>query len=369
MARDGLNLRTPRTDARQGFVGEFSEVAQNLNATQAWQGGFLLCQFTLIADPERPEDQTELINAFNTWLKYDLTWQDGGELVFNGLVCQMELVIGRTRRRRSMIDSGRPLWNAVRAQYDNSGTLATTAYATVAESIARYGRIEKTLTETAESTSTIAAQFRDMVLSERGWPSPYTMSISRQPQAVTLDVMACGYIVTADWQDASVTIATTDDVSNVIEDLITTDCPELTIGYIEPNTLQVAEEDLRGSTPRQQIAHLVSLGDASGNLYRAYVGADAKFYYVKVSDLTPEFYLTQQGIRQRLAGDTIKGTQVHPGIMRDTTYPVVNREPGSIFLSGQDMLITEVKYNQGQEFPDLRTSEVTDVDLYAAKLE
>lgn len=364
MALNGLVLRTK---GAEGFVGELSERATGLTAVQGWQSGYLMASFTLTAT--RADEVGALGAAFNTWLAYDLAWRDKGTAVFNGLICQLELTVGFTRRRRSLIDAGRPLWNAVRAQYDNAGTLATTGWATSPESIARYGRIEKTLTETASSTQAIAEQFRDMTLAERAWPSPYAVAISRQAhESARLDVMACGYVVTADWQEPTVTIAGTDNVSDVIADLITTDCPELSIGYIEPNTLQVAQEDLRGQTPRQQIEHLVTLGDAAGNMYRAFVGEGGRFFYRKVSDMTPSYFLTVDGIRSRIGGSVIAATQVQPGIMRDMSYPVVNAEPGSVFLSGQDMLISEVRYRQGVDFPDLRTEEITDSDLFAAKL-
>lgn len=510
---NNFRLFTPYL-AGQEFLRDitFMMVPGSHVSAEAWQDGFIMQSFSLLAEDE---EQASILNdGFYNWLGYHFEEQVEGQPIWDGLVCQMELVNGRTIRRRSLIDTEKPTHNAIRAQYTadslnesdellengsfaaldpgsslfvawedfwGNGTITGTlggvdlqagnaantyiltrvhvqestkyrfsfytknsaspgryyvkdvtnnsfiqaitstgagatltqitydfttpagcsgvelglycptvtsdiaffddvsfmqfkplvfnsAWAIEERSIERYGRIEHTIKETSEYTQTEAEQLRDMLLIDRAWPNAYPVSISAENvTAVRLDLVICGYIVTADWQESTVTLSVATDISDVINDLITTNQEFLSVGHIEPNTLEI--ETLKGLTARQRIANIVPLADSQKDgIYRAYVGPGRLFYYLKINDFTPEYQLMVDGIRQRLSGPLTPPHEVHPAVLRDHTHPMGGPEQGSLLQDARDTLITEVQRRSGQDFPDLRTSELSESDIYSAQL-
>lgn len=502
---------------------DVTRTAQQPTNTEVMQGGYLTYTFRLVAQPDSPDQVQGLIDRFYQWLGCHVVETYVNDTVWEGMICQMDLSLGRVRRRRSLIDQEVPVYNAIRASYtassiaesdelmenggfetasiDTSHTFETfgnvagdgaiasvgtvhggaaaarltagasantkigktiraqaetqyrlsfwtrgdgthagryeiydvtagasivavtstgitgttytqvnvdfttpvdctgvqvwlmcpstntgqayfddaslkqyqptqlnTAYTVNDESVDRYGRIEHTITQTASGSQANAQQAVDMMLQERAWPVAFPVAISQQDQGAVLDITCCGYIITADWQESEVELGGEVDLSQAIDDLVTTDCPFLTVGQIDENTLQVDDQDLSGTTPRQRIDKLVSLGDASLNLYRAYVGPGRLFYYVKIDDLTPTYHLMPDGIRANLSGPLLEPWEVHPGVMRDETYPVQTAEEGSQFNDARDMLVTERRAAPGMVIPDLRTANLSDADVYVAQL-
>lgn len=504
------------------FVADLSKTAVNWQASETWSDGPWLYTFSLTANPTSPEAVAGLVQSFNQWLGYHVEERIGGQLTFGGMVCQMELVLGGVRRRRSLIDTGKPLHNAVRAQYtaqstneaqellqngdfetldqtavdtfqqwqdmvgdgavaatataqhgaqaamltagatantyvflklsasegetyhlsfytrgdgtyggryrlintttgadlvattatgvtgttytlvefdftaptgchgvevrfmcaatatgvvyfDNASVkqygpvVFTSAWSTAAQSIARYGRIETTLTNTASYSQSDAEQLRDMVLAEQAWPNAFAVSVAA-PSGVQLDVMVCGYGITLDWLESTTTVSAATAVGTVVGNILASgDCPFVVAGgRIDANAYTV--DGLEGLTPAAQLANLVALGDSNGRLYRAFVGADRRFYYLQRADYAPEYLLMPDGVRQRFSGPLLEPHEVHPSIYRDTSWPIDLAEPGSQYQSARDLFITEVVRRVGQGRPDLRTADLSETDIYAAQL-
>lgn len=516
----------------QHFVADLTRRVQDGVSSEHWTGGFWDYSFKLTAAPTSPEEIAGLLDAFYTWLGYHVEKEYGGETVWDGMICQIDLAYGRIRRRRSLIDTQKPTRNAIRSTYTQNdiiesdelmenggfetpsvdtdhtfetfgdypgdgsiasvgspvhggaaaaaltagatrntkigktihctesssyrlsfwargnGTVAgryeiydvtngasivgptsmglptaasysqvivdfttpagcsgmqfwfmcaNTASTTVyfddvsvkkfqptefttdwledEKSIARHGRIEHTYENPAYHIDE-ANSFLQMELANTAWPLPYVISISQQMQTPTLEILVCGYWITAAWQESVVEVDVgTELLSDVLANLITTDCPFLQIGNIQANGF--ALEHLDGSTALKRIEAIVRLGDTTiigdglPNYYRAYVGPGRKFYY-QLKDMTvPDYRLMPDGLRRSLAGPLLAPDQVHPGVIRDEAWPVDEAAPRANYGSVKDMWVTDVVSRGGEpgDLPELRTAEVDDADIYAAQVQ
>ncbi len=507
----------------QAFIADLTRRMKPGASSEQWIGGLWDYAFQLVAAPDSANEVSEIFNAFYIWLGNHVEKVYGGEVVWDGMVMQLDLAYGRVRRRRSLIDQSQPVYNATRSTYsedditesdelmENGGwetpstdtghtfetfgdvagdgtitqtntnvrtgtyacllvagpnrdtkvgktihaqeetqyrlsfwargngsvagryevwdvtagasivavtstgvtgttytqvnvdfttpagctgvqiwfmcantngastwfddvsllqyqpTQKVTAWFVNDASTARYGRIEHTY-ENPTYTEAEAENMAQMELAARAWPAPFVISISEQAQTPTLDVLACGYWLTAAWQESAVVLSAADDLSAVLNDLITTDCPFLTVGNIQANTFQVLNLD--GETALKRIEGLVKLGDASLNHYRARVGVGRKFYYEQVDLSEPAYRLMPDGLRRSLAGPLLAPDQVRPGVVRDEVYPVDAADPNGVFANIKDMLVTDVVSRGGPPgaLPELRTAELDDADLYAAQV-
>jgi hypothetical protein len=103
----------------------------------------------------------------------------------------------------------------------------------------------------------------------------------------------------------------------------------------------------------------IKAGDASGNLYRGYVGNGRYFYYEQVSK-TPDYYIVKGRLSERLvAAEALNPWFVRPGVFRDMDYPVSTTEPGSYMDDVRDILVDEVSVgvNSGLTWQALDFSE------------
>lgn len=361
LIENGTVLFTPYLDG-QSFVADLTRRIRQPASSEQWIGGFWDYSFQIVAAPDSPDEVAGIIDAFFNWLGYHIEKRYQGDVVWDGMITQMDLAYGRVRRRRSLIDSNVPVYNATRSTY-NGGT---TFWYTDDASIARYGRIEKTF-DNSTYTQAEAENLAQMELANRAWPFAFVISISDQVQTPTLDVVASGYWLTAAWQDSDTTITTPpDNLSDVVNDLITNDCPFLTVGKIHSNAFQVSTLD--GTTALKRIENLAALGDGSLVNHRAWVGPGRKFYYAPVDLTVPQYRLTQDGLRNSLASPLLAPDEVRVGVIRDEAWPV-NETAQAKYSNVKDILVTEVVSRGGQpgDMPELRTAEVDDGDIYAAQ--
>jgi hypothetical protein len=510
--------------AGSGWVADLSRRIQGGRASQQWLGGFWQFSFTLTARADKLDEVSQLQAAFQDWLGYHVERVRDNTVVWDGFIAQMDFSYGRVRRRRSLVDGQRPVFNAIRAKYtadstsqsdelmenggletanetdghtfetfgdvtgdgsiarvatpNHSGNYAgrviagasantkfgktirvkpetqyrlsfwargdganggryevwdvtagaaivgvtvtgvtggtftlvnvdfttpagcsgaqlwfmcpaasggiayyddislkayeptefKSAWFTDAASITRYGRIETTL-ETAEYTQAQAENLAQMRLAAQAWPQPYAIAISKQVMEPTLEVLACGYWITAAWKESNVNLVGATAISTVVSNLISLDCPFLSVGNVAANAFTATE--LSGDTAAARVEGLLALGDAALTSYRAWVGPGRKFYYQPV-DYAVDYRLMRDGLRQRLAGPLLAPDMVGPGVIRDEGWPGAWTLPAGNFADGRDMLVTEVMVSQGAEelgdLPELRTAEVDEADIYAAQI-
>ena len=341
------------------FVEDITLQAIAPEPSHLFNGGFWQLPFRLKAQLNNPESAERLITRFQTWLGHHVEERYEGEVSWEGMICQIDLVWGRTRKRRSLIDTEMPTHNAVRSTYSGG----TTSWQTDDNSIARYGRIETTLQHDTLGSGG-AGQMATMHLQKYAWPRAYMVSRSDQLQTPALDILACGYIVTTAWQNVAAGVKET-DIETLIDNLISNDCEFLDVGNIAGNTwgLSVVE----GETPYEQLQYALAFGNASDEQFRYYVGKDRQFYYEKV-DYSPRYRVSADGIRERQGGPLINKRRVRPGVFRDEEWPIIDPPPNSPFESDQDGIVDEVIIRHDKVVPELR-SQNQDADLYAAKVE
>jgi hypothetical protein len=149
-----------------------------------WQGRFML---------EGSID--ELSGLFYNWLEFHLVEQVRGVTTWEGMIYEMELAHGGVKRRRSLD----LMANRVRVDYrDVNNEDQETAWASQAQSVARYGQKEE-IERLDSMTAPGAEAMRDRLLGELAWPWARPVSVHKTAQT-TLSVVACGYAFTANWR-------------------------------------------------------------------------------------------------------------------------------------------------------------------------
>jgi len=139
-----------------------------------------------------------LAERFYTWLGYHVEETCRGVKTWSGLVYEMELSYSGITRRRSLD----LMANYISVYYvDPARVEHQTAWASQAQSIARYGRKEE-IDWLDDMTAPAAVAQRDRMLAEMAWPWARPLSIST-PGEVTLTVVVCGYAFTSNWRYAT----------------------------------------------------------------------------------------------------------------------------------------------------------------------
>jgi len=298
-------------------------------------------------------DAADLLRLFNTWLGYHVEERAGGVISWEGLVYELEITIGGAKRRRSLDD----LWNAVACTYQSGGEVATSAYSTQAQSIARYGRREEVLTLDNYPVATAQA-YRASFLAENCWPWPRPLAIGAQGEA-RLDLVACGYAFTANWQFVEEGDGTSDDVDDWLIEVAGTahglssnhggstsgagDCQFLKTKNVAANTLQAAKECQSPTRAWDLMAEIAALGDASGNPWQVWVDAGRVVNYNQIS-ASPRYYM-RQGVLYDTAGGRHASNPwlVRPAVVRDLDYPVSGAGRGLYLADNRDSFVEEVE--------------------------
>jgi len=315
------------------------------------QGGFWQGSATI-----RGDDVVALCDAFQTWLGYYVRERTGGKVTWEGLVYELELTIGQASRRRSLNDMA----NAVTCTYQSGGVVATTAYSTQAQSIARFGRKEEMLLLDNYPLATAEA-YRSSFLAERSWPWPRPLGLGARGKA-QLNLLACGYVYTANWMFVEEGDGTDDDVDDWMAQLVGTttglssnhggstagagDCQFLKVGSMGTNTLQVTKSAVSPVRAWDVMSELAQLGDADGDAWRVWVGPGQLVYYWE-QDLTPRYFM-RDGVLYDTPGarDAVNPWSVRPGVVRDMDYPARQIRPQLLLSDARDALIEEVEVDE-----------------------
>lgn len=116
-----------------------------------------------------------------------------------------------------------------------------------------------------------------------------------------LVVRVKGYVHTANWRFVTAEDGSAANASDWIAAIVSADCEFLSAGRIEENTLQVQQVTNIDNRGWDEILRVVELGDASGNVWRFWVGNDRKVYYKQVP--TQPLYYVHGGIVRRRSLD------------------------------------------------------------------
>lgn len=336
--------------AGKNFVKSLTQEALNWRRTIRLNGGYWQGTFRIVAP------MGTLVDYFYNWLGWHFEESVQGVTSWEGMIYEMVLNTPNASRVKSLDK----LYNHCRVKYvDSGGADQITAAADLDASLARYGQREA-IEDVGEFDATAAAARRDTYLKEYGWPWARPQA-SGMGEEASLDVTVCGYVFTANWRHTTQADDATDTVHDFISDILTNDCAEfLTVGTLGANTTSVERSVDDYTRAWELIQKLVKVGDASGNIYRAYVRSDRKFYYEQLNKTGPENYIVKGMIAGRLdASEALNPWFVQPGVFRDMDTPLSYTEEGSYLNNARDMIVEEVScgMNSGLTWQALDYSE------------
>jgi len=310
------------------------------NVTQDWrrsirvQGGYWQGSFTVEGD------SSFLQNFFYRYLGNHVAEKVGQLATWEGLVYEMELDLEGVRRRRSLD----LLSNRVKCDYtDTAAAAQSTAWATDANSIARYGQRDEVVSLAGGQYPLATAQARRSTqLLDRGWPWAHPVAIT-EPGSPKLTVSVCGYIFTANWRYVTSADAATGNVDAWLSSIVSTDCEFLSSVSLDTNALQVKRTLANPKQGWDLIKELTALGDGT-NLWRFWVGPGRVCRYAAI-DVAPRYFLRRGGVYTKVGSrETVNPWLIQPGVFRDAMYPVRRAEPGSPWLkSAADIWVPEVE--------------------------
>jgi len=184
-----LRLRSSVLESSQGFVGDITDRALKWKRSIRAMGGFWQGSFRLEGDINF------LQSAFYDWLGFDLQERSDGDITWEGMIYEMDLVTGGVQRRRSFDQMA----NRIMTRYVNPSNETTdSAWVTNDTSIGRYGQKDEILA--LDGVPQPAAESaRDRALVEWAWPWARPVGPWKQGDQY-LDVLACGYIFTLNWR-------------------------------------------------------------------------------------------------------------------------------------------------------------------------
>jgi len=340
------------------FVQDLTPRAMNWQRAVRLMGGCWQGSFSLTGD------LSQLQEFFYQRLGYHIEERVSGTLTWEGMIYAMELQNAGVRRRRSLD----LMANAVWARYISGiGVVAETSVATEDDSITRYGRKEEMISLDGFPQAAAEAR-RDTMLAEHAWPWARPLGVSPLPGGAILNVVVCGYVFTANWEYVTVDDGAMGNVSGWVEDIVDTDCPFLTVGRIDTNTLQVKRELTIDQRAWDTLAELALLGDADGDPWRFYVEIGRTASYEQV-DITPRYYLRDNGLYDSLGSRmAVTPWLVQPGVVRDAQYPVTRAEPGSFLDDARDILVDEVEVSTTSGLM-LKTTLISEEEMLAARQE
>lgn len=131
----------------------------------------------------------------------------------------------------------------------------------------------------------------------------YEMTLDDTKETPSLRVTCCGYAHTMNWRYLSVGDDTSDDLSDWMDLILSTDCEFVVYRNLMTNTLQVVKATEMKRRAFDELSRLVAMGDSSGNMYRMKMTADRRVLYNTVSK-TPEYYC-YGGLIRRASLDTM----------------------------------------------------------------
>lgn len=176
---------------------------------------------------------------------------------------------------------------AVRYQASSSGTPGITAFATDADSIARYGTKTLVVPISGYVNALRAAEYRDVLLARLAWPRVFTQEVSwRSGSRGMIQIDVKGYVNTLNWQMYLSTTKTASNASTVVSNVLS-GADFVTSGTITTNTSQeVPEADYVSKWAL--IRRIAEHGDSSGNTWLAgcYQGRALDYWQPDLTTIT-----------------------------------------------------------------------------------
>lgn len=332
------------------------------------QGGYWTAGFRM----EGPAK--DLQQVYNYWLGFKIREVVAGFTTWEGLIYEMDFTYHGVTRRRSLD----LMYNYIQVLYqDSEGETQETAVGTVADSIAHYGRHE--LIYTADQLSSTAADaLRDTLLKSWGWPYSRTVGAnvkieysdieqnSGEVDIATLDVTCCGLAFTANWRHEQVGDGSADNLTDWFSEIVDTDCEFLSPHVITANTLQVYKDTSQPRRCWDVIQDLVSIGDTSGNPYRAYVGNNGIMVY-EVIDTTPMYYVAK-GKLYNAEGEPANPWIITPAVVRDMDSNIQGIMAGGWLRDWRDFYPDEIGVDANGNIT-MRSSLFDEGDILVSQLE
>jgi hypothetical protein len=284
-------------------------------------GGYWQGEFTLYGKVD------ELAHFFYNYLGCHIEEYAGGAKTWEGMIYEVELTTdGSTRRRTYDL-----MFNHVRVRYRNTDNeVVLTSAVSNSASIQSNGQREQIWPFDGQDSGTSLGMIDD----------------------TSLFVRVCGYVFTANWRYESAGDNTDDNLSDWLDEIITTDCPFLQIGKIASNTRQVRKETKLPMRAWDVVTKLLELGISDGSDIvpaRAYVDNERRFYYEEIR--TMPNYFKRGGGFYTSAGTTISADpwQVRPAVVRDLTYPIELLEVSGWLSDARDWYMSEVDVWDNQD--------------------
>jgi hypothetical protein len=341
-----LVLYTSQKPGPSSFVRDITREAEGWQRSLRLNGGYWIGKYTV-----RGKTLEELTRMFYNELDYIVIEYVNGLVSWGGYIHEMTLNTPNASRIRSLDQ----VWNHVRVQY---GSSSITAAASTQASIDRYFQKEY-IENVGDIDSTAATARRDTFLKERSWPWARPQG-NRGGNEPSLDVVVCGYIFKANFKHTTTADDSTSNVGEWIDDIVGTDLSgTIYKGILAANATSIKKTVTDYTRCWDLISKLVKIGDASGNLYRAYLTLGLRLNYEQISK-TPLYYIVKGQIQSNLAAaEAVNPWLVQPGVFRDMDAPVGTTEPGSYLDDMRDMIVEEVTcgVNSGLSWQALDFSE------------
>lgn len=354
MADYSLRLYAPVLVAAGSFVEDMTTRAKNWRRTKRANGGDWLGTFRLY------DSEAVLRTWFNERLGFHFE-ERYGLVTWEGMIWEMEYTHLGISRRRSLDGVA----NAVKALYtDETDTIQESTWATQAQSLAQYGRMEELIVMDGYPQATAEGR-RDKVLAERAWPAAKPVG-GRRSRESYLDVTVAGYIFTGNNLYVTAADGLPGNANVWIENIVGTDLEFFSAGRIATNAFQVIRELTVPQRAMETLTEIAELGDNSQVPWRIFSETGRRLSYQQV-DKTPRYYLHSGKIYDSSA---LK-TEVAPWLMeagvvvRDMEYPVSSPEQGAWLDDGRDIYLEEITASEGGI--SWSTEEFSETELLAAQ--
>jgi hypothetical protein len=353
-----LNLFSPVLQGKAPS-GDIAGVVTGWERASRLMGGYWMGSFSVSA-----LTRLELERWFDQLLGWHIEESVSGDVTWEGQVYELDYVLNGRRERRTLERYKNIfLANRTRTNYiDANDEPQYTDWAEQAQSVARYGYVEEMFDLDGYDTSAAEAK-RATELKRRAWPWRHAVSLSDglggPPK---LDVRVWGYCHTGNFRFISTDDEGTGNLSDWMSSIFTTDLQYLTPGKVQANTVQITRKLNTYMRAWDQVVELCSVGDASGNPYRAWVSPGRYVHYAAIDPAVR--YLWKDGQILDLNRQPVHPRRVLPGVVRDLDAPQGRTEPGSFLTDSRDSLVEEVRVDEDGRL-HLRNTAYNDADVLA----
>lgn len=334
-----LRLYTPINQGRI-FAEDLSGIQKGYTHTLRKNGGYWLASMTIFLEDS---DKATLTRIFDTYIGYDFAEIAGGKTTFEGIIYELDLVIGNVARRRSLDEMANYLFSTF---VDENNISQVSAVSEHAQSQSRYGRKEDMLMLDGFASTAVINKL-DTALLSSAWPWARPSGVNLEAGTKDrLDITIAGHVFTANWRHLTAS-GSTANLSTFMDSIVTTDCEFLTVAKIETNTVQVEQDTNIKQLAWDKLKELIEVGSATQKPARGYVYNDRKFIYETIPT-DPDYYLHGDGLITTGVGrdSAVDPWSVKPGVVRDLTSPLSKGEFTPWLTDIRDFYASEVSVSE-----------------------